>query len=358
MRARLRDPVLWVEVLQLVKTVAAAVLAWVIADRVLDLEQSFLAPWAALLVVHATVYRTVSHGAQQVAMNVLGVLLASAAASLFGVGITSLAAVVALGLAAGLPRVVRAEGGTAAGTAVLVLLAGYSDEQGVLLERLADTAIGVVVGLTVTVLVRPPLHDRALVRRIAEVEQALAGLLGDMASDLTDLAGGTDPEAWIERTRQLDEDVDRAAAMLRQASESGRMNPRRSTRPRLAQVATWADVVDRLEQAVSDARSMARTLQRHLSGSGGGADDWDPRFRDRWLPLLAETSQAAAADDEARLAAARAELEGLVRDLFEGDDAVPLRPLHGALLHNLRTIIGELEDVAAARAANRRPVTR
>lgn len=81
---RLRDPVLSVDVLQLVKTVAAAVLAWTLADRVLGLGQAFLAPWSALLVLHATVYRTVWHSAQQVAMTLLGVLLAFGAVSVFG----------------------------------------------------------------------------------------------------------------------------------------------------------------------------------------------------------------------------------------------------------------------------------
>ena len=73
--AGLRDPLLWTDVLQLVKTAAAAVLAWVLATQVLSLPQSFLAPWAALLVIHATVYRTLARGLQQAAAAIAGVLL-------------------------------------------------------------------------------------------------------------------------------------------------------------------------------------------------------------------------------------------------------------------------------------------
>jgi hypothetical protein len=65
-RQRLRDPVAWSDLIQLVKTVVAAVLAWVLATDVFGLPQAFLAPWAALLVVHATVYRTFSRGLRQV----------------------------------------------------------------------------------------------------------------------------------------------------------------------------------------------------------------------------------------------------------------------------------------------------
>src|SRR4051794_38155456 len=57
---RLRDPVSHTDLLQVTKTVGAAVLAWVIAVHVFSLEQPFLAPWAALLTVHASVYRTLS----------------------------------------------------------------------------------------------------------------------------------------------------------------------------------------------------------------------------------------------------------------------------------------------------------
>ena len=45
-REKWRDPVFWSEFTQLVKTVLAGVIAWVIVSEVLDLPQSFLAPWA------------------------------------------------------------------------------------------------------------------------------------------------------------------------------------------------------------------------------------------------------------------------------------------------------------------------
>ena len=73
---RLGDPVQWTQIIQVAKTVVAAVAAWVIAASMFGLPQPFLAPWAALLVVHSTVYRSFWTGAKQVAATVLGVLLA------------------------------------------------------------------------------------------------------------------------------------------------------------------------------------------------------------------------------------------------------------------------------------------
>ncbi|WP_352231681.1 aromatic acid exporter family protein [Actinokineospora sp. NBRC 105648] len=62
------------------KAAAAAVLAWVLADRVLHLPQPFLAPYSAVLVVESTVFRSIKGSAQQsiaASTAVLVALLAS-----------------------------------------------------------------------------------------------------------------------------------------------------------------------------------------------------------------------------------------------------------------------------------------
>jgi hypothetical protein len=161
MRARLRDPVWWTNALQIVKTVLAAVVAWVLAVHVFDIEQAFLAPWAALLTVHATVYRTLRRGVQQVGATVLGVLVAFALGSIFGLNALSLGLTILVGLIAGSVRGLRAETTTAAATALVVLTTGASDDPSMLVSRLLDTGIGIAVGLIVNLLVWPPLRDRS-----------------------------------------------------------------------------------------------------------------------------------------------------------------------------------------------------
>src|ERR1700757_2345154 len=98
---RLHDPVTWAGASQVGKTVIAAVVAWVLAVDVFHLAQAFMAPWAALLTVHATVFGTVRRGAQQAFASVLGVLIAFAASHIFGFGAASLAAAVFAGLLVG-----------------------------------------------------------------------------------------------------------------------------------------------------------------------------------------------------------------------------------------------------------------
>ncbi len=197
-RAKRDDPVFWADVIQLVKTAAAAVIAWLIATRLFGLPQSFLAPWAALLVVHSTVYRTVSQGVRQVAAAVGGVLLAWAVGNVLGLDATAVSVVLLLGLLVGAFRWFGDERITVAATALIVLTTGFSDDDMVLLSRLADTGIGVLVGMVVNLLVWPPLHRRTTIAAMDALDNRIGRLLVDMADGLeTGLSRGLiDDERW------------------------------------------------------------------------------------------------------------------------------------------------------------------
>jgi uncharacterized membrane protein YgaE (UPF0421/DUF939 family) len=335
---RPRDPVWWTNALQILKTVVAAVVAWVLAALVFDIPQAFLAPWAALLTVHATVYRTFRRGAQQVGATVLGVLVAFALGSLLGLTALSLGLTVLIALVAGSVRGLRAESTTAAATALVVLTTGASDEASTLLERLADTGIGIAVGLLVNLLVWPPLRDRSAAAHVDAIDDRLGELLCEMAAQVR---AEHDATGWIERTAELDDDIDRAWGVVRQARESGRLNPRRAARDRMRRTDDFGDILERLEQAVAEIRSMARTI--HLADPP--PDDWDPAFREPWIELLERAGAAVKAADAEQLAAVRRDLDALAHELRDGHG---FWPLAGALLVNLRNTIAALDVVADA----------
>lgn len=171
---RLRDPIFWNDVVQLVKTVVAAVIAWVVAASVLELPQPFLAPWAALLVVHATVYRTFSRGLQQVAGAVVAVLLAALVGNLLGLDTFAVAVLLVLTLAMGSLPWLGAEVTTIAATALVVLTTGFTDDSR-LFSRLLDTGIGVGVGLLVNFVVWPPLRRRTAIVAMNRIDDASTG---------------------------------------------------------------------------------------------------------------------------------------------------------------------------------------
>jgi uncharacterized membrane protein YccC len=342
MLTRLRDPVVWADASQLIKTALAAVIAWVLAVHVFHVAQAFLAPWAALLTVHATVFGTVRRGVQQVGASVLGVLIAFAAGSLFGSSALAIGIAVLAGLVAGLMRGLRDQTTTAAATALVVLTAGYADDGGMLLSRLLDTGIGIAVGLLVNLLVWPPLRDRAAAHRIGVIDDRIGDLLCDIAGALRTESASTD--AWIARTNDLDDDIDDASHVLGEARESGRLNPRRAAPTRMRAAETLGAILSRLEQAVAETRSMALTI-----GLARVAPErWDPAFRERWLDLLGRAGTAIRGADVQAIKATRTDLDAFVAQLDVQDLPAGVWPVAGALLVNLRNILEALDVVAGA----------
>ncbi len=341
-RANLRDPVKWTEVLQLFKTVVAAVVAWILASQVFELPQAFLAPWAALLVVHATVYRTFSRGLRQVTGAVLGVLLAWAIGNYVGLTTFGVSILLVVGLLVGSLRWFRDETTSVAATGLVVLTTGFSTQDQVLLDRLFDTSIGIVVGLAVNLVVWPPLRDYAAARAIDGVDDRVGELLRDMGARLRETTCTADDVAgWVDCTRDVDEDIDQAWALLRQAKESGRLNPRRAAQT-VKKTDVFEEILRRNEQAVAELRSMARTLGHSIELVVA----WDPEFRERWLALLAEAGEAIGVPDSARLTQVRADLTRLAEDLSTEDLSSRHWPEYGALIMNLRNVVASMDRVA------------
>ena len=340
---RLRDPVSWAGASQIAKTGLAAVVAWVLAVNVFHLGRAFMAPWVALLTVHATVYGTLRRGVQQAAASVLGVLIGFAAWEVFGLNAISLCAAVLAGLVLGSVRGVRAETTTAA-TAVVVLTTGYIDKSGMLAARLADTGIGIVVGLLVNVVVWPPLRDRSAAKQIDVIDDRIGELLAEIAARLQEGFTTDDVDGWIARTDELDTEIDRAWSVIEEARESGRLNLRRAVPQRMQAAEGFVPIVNRLAQAVAETRSMARTIRiAHVP-----PDEWDDEFREPWLELLRRSSAAVVDADTGQVKAARAELRALANRLAVDELHDDLWPVYGALLVNLRNVLDALDAVAEA----------
>ncbi|WP_182525050.1 FUSC family protein [Nocardioides dongkuii] len=341
-RERLRDPVFWTDVTQLVKTVVAVVASWVLATHVLDLSQSFLAPWAALLVVHATVYRTFSQGLRQVAAAVLGVVLAWGVGSALGPDLLALGLAVGVGLAVGAIGWFGDEGTTIAATALVVLTTGFSDDRIVLAARLLDTAIGIVVGLVVNALVWPPLRQRVAIVALDAMDGKIGTLLVDIAAGVERGFSDDEVSAWLERTRELDEELDRTWALVRQASESARMNPRRAA-DELRDPKEWFDLMWRMEQALAEIRSLARTL----SYDQADEPQWQPRFRTAYAAALRTAGEGLVDADREEMLRAWEQLDRLVEELGELRPAPAQWPVYGSLVVNLRNLVDAMEEVAA-----------
>ena len=350
--SRRPDPVLVVELLQDAKAALAGVVAWVVALDVLGLDQPFLAPWAAVLVVQATVYRTVSRGGQQVVATFAGVLLAWACGELFGVGPAGMGVMLVVAFLLGRHPLLRDEATTIATTGIVVLATNVIGHSNLLAGRLLDTTVGIVVGLLVNLLVWPPLRDRAAWARADDLPHDLAGVLAEIAEGIGPDLKPADTEPWVRNLRQVDVRIDEAWRLLGQARESSRLNPRRSKPAGLDELLVMLHL---LEQAVADALSMVRTL----ASSAENSSLWDEHFRSSWRHLLASTAAAVGDRDAERLGMIRSELAALADDLSTDALARSAWQEYGGLVVNLRNVVDALAQVAqwnegSARSPRRR----
>lgn len=311
----------------------------------LDLEQAFLAPWAALLTVHSTVRSSVWRGGQTVAATFLGIIVSFLAVVALGAGAVSLGAAVLVGLLLARLTAIRAEGVTVATTALFVLTSGTGEESVLLLHRFADTLLGVAVGVAVNLLVVPPLDDRLTERQLDHVDRRLGDLLRRIADDLSLPASDEHASAWIAETRAIDADLDRGEDLLRHSRESQRYNMRRSRSSSAGDLDRDESVMHRLEEGVAQVRSIARTV----GDSVADAEQWDPRFREPWLALLREVGRRMA-DPHAGVADLLPRIDDLVRDLSHEDLPGLLWTVYGDLLVSLRTIVRIVDEVASVRA--------
>lgn len=340
----LRDPATQTDLLQILKTVAAAVAAWLLATELFGLDQPFLASWSALLTVHATLYRSLWTGAQSVAGTALGIGLSFVVAQALGVGPATLGVTMLLGLL--LARLsVLSEGGVAiATTAIFVLTTGYVQQETLLLSRLLDTAVGVAVGVGVNLLVIPPLNDRSAERQVDRIDKRLGGLMEQMADEMQSAWSEENSSAWIEQTRDIDEDLQHAWRLVRHAKESDWWNPRRRWSRQRSDPTQYESVLSRLEEGIAQLRSMARTVHE----STRSAQEWDERFRQPWLELLSETGRRVT-DPDSNVKQMHQRADDLTRELSGEDLPGLLWPIYGALISNLVNVIDIVDDVATAR---------
>lgn len=345
-RAALGHPETQTDLLQVVKATVATVAAWLLATQVFDLQQPFLSAWAALLTVHATVYRTFWRGVQSVASTFLGIVLSFLAVAALGYGALTLGVTVLVGLLAARSRLLREEGVTIATTCLFLLTTTSGAQEGLLLDRLGDTVLGVATGLLVNLVVVPPLDDRSAERHLDAVNRRLGGLLQRIADDLSAEGHEEHPaRAWIEETREIDDLVDHAQQTLSFTRESQAWNPRKWRSARAGDPVTGEQLLVRLEEGVAQTRAIARTVGE----SATGPEEWDGHFLRAWTDLATRAGQRIA-DPDAEVAGLHEEVDALTNQLSGDELPGLLWPLYGALITALVNIIDVVDDVASMRA--------
>jgi hypothetical protein len=177
---------------QSLKAAGAGLLAWCVAGVWMGDPMALMAPWVAVVLVQATVYSSVRQAAQQFAAICVGTLLASGAQAVTDDTTGALALCLPpLMLLANWSRL-GAQGIYAATTAVFTLASGAVSGSAVG-HRLAQAALGAVIGIAVNALVLPPIHLR-------DVRENLVSLVRDTGDVLREIAQGLSEGDWDAQT--------------------------------------------------------------------------------------------------------------------------------------------------------------
>ncbi len=346
--------------IQILKCVGATTAAWWLSVTVLDSQLPFLAPWTALLTVHATVYRSLARGVQTTVATGVGVALSFLVGTYLGVSLWTFALAVLVGLVVSRLAWMRDEGVAVATTAVFILGSGFGSQAPLLVDRLVEVGLGVAIGVLANLLVLPPLRDRQAARYVDSINRRMGGTLAAIGDEL---ASGWDTDradAWVAETVAIDHELGSAWQSVRFAQESARMNPRRaarsSRRPRAwrdqhlepGHEAGYDEILGRVAEGVSHLRHLARTLRESTYDDS----TWDDRFREEWSATVRETGRLVA-DPDAEVAPVLERLDRLAERTWENRDQLPgdRWPVYGSLITSVRHIVVVVDDVASVRAA-------
>jgi hypothetical protein len=271
--------------LRTAKTTLAAIVSWELARRLPGDSQPLLAPLTALLVTQLTVVETVTEGLERVGSVVVGVLLAVLLAGLAGLQWWSIGLVVFASLAVGQVLQLGASRMEVPISALLVLAVG--GQPGAAWTRVWETLIGAAVGVTVNVVIAPPVYVQPAGDAIAELAERMARLLADAGGELARGWSGEDAYEWLQQARELDGPVGGARRALGRAEDSLRLNPRR----RLVgdPSGDLRAALNSLEHSAILVRGLFRSLV-DLDNVAGGKPD--PALRTALAGLLEETGGA------------------------------------------------------------------
>ncbi|GAA1532233.1 FUSC family protein [Brevibacterium picturae] len=347
------------DLLQIVKTVIAATGAWWLSDNVLNSQMPFLAPWAALLTVHATVHRSLSRGAQSTIASTLGVALSFVIGNYLGVSIWTFALALLVGLAAARLPWIRDEGVAIATTGIFILGSGFDSQQPLLGERILELCLGIAVGIVVNFLVIPPLRDQQAARYVDSINRRMGDMLIDMADELDQDWDTANADNWFRETESMSQELNSAWQSVKFARESQRANPRNRLRRKRdpsgkaldsqtsPKDASYENILQRVDEGISHLRHLTRTLREGSYEDG----EWDTRFREQWTSIGRDAGRAIV-DPDAEVEPIFKRLEQLSVNMAD-DDGLPERswPLYGSLIASMQHIAAIVDDVASAREA-------
>jgi uncharacterized membrane protein YgaE (UPF0421/DUF939 family) len=267
--------------LHIAKTTLAAVLAWA-AARWLTMAHSavWMGPATAVIVMQATVYRSLANGARRVGAVTAGVMIAGLVGRLLGLNALSLILIVPSALLTARWRRIGDHGADIVTTAVLMLSYGASAAHDQYLrDYVVQTAVGAAAGVLVNLVIPPPLRVRRPYAQLRSLTSDTADLLERIATGLREGADAEGVREWQADVDDLDGRLGDAAASVQHGAESRRFNVRRWKSP-VPAPHLYRPLLRAMRLIMPSVNSIVRTLDHTV----------DERERDPdAAPLISET---------------------------------------------------------------------
>lgn len=244
------------EVVQTLRSTAAATLAYMAALWLSSAPAPLLAPLTAILVVQVTLYATLTSGIRRVNAVLAGVGVAVVFSSLVGLRWWSLGLLILASLTVG--RLVRAKQFVPEVAISAMLVLGVTRVTETAMDRVLETIIGAVVGLLFNVVFVPPVWVESAEDAIEALARRMRRLLLRLPGELQGPTTVESAKARLREARRLDHDVAQVDVSLTRAEESLRFNPRvkESLLPRVA----LRTGLETLEVCAVILRTISRTL--------------------------------------------------------------------------------------------------
>lgn len=254
-----------IPVLQLLKTVLAAVAAWYLGAFVIPGEKPIFAVMAAIIVVQPSVNQSLGKALERSIGTIIGVVVALAATLAFGAPswLVILAIVVAL-LVGWVFKFTPATANQIAITAMLVIAIGAATP-GYALQRIEETVVGAIVGLLINAVIIPPVHLEPAINATAQLGDNIANVLADLGAILTRPSGAEVVEDVFRRASSLRQELNQSRATVDRLNESLRFNIRRSRK--YQQLDECSHLLDTYAVLVTRTIGLARAVRDHYDES-------------------------------------------------------------------------------------------
>jgi len=214
------------------KTAIAAGLAWPVAQLLpgsVD-EYSYYAPLGALISMMPTLMGSLKASLQTVVGLTIGIALSWLVVLSPLPGSVSVPLVVGAGVILGGLRGLGAGRDYVPIAALFVLVVGGTQADDYSIGYLVQMAVGMAIGITVNLVIVPPLRLKDSARQIETLRMRIADTLDGMAAAMSEPWPPEDEE-WSEAAQSLDAEIQVSEAVVEDARESVRLNPRARRHP-------------------------------------------------------------------------------------------------------------------------------